>query len=197
MHLTIFNINSITSKIQSFVFDEPKKNIIEIIKCTLLKGSETMFGILQICDINKNFKEDLNYVLLCLHLGFIFQLLDDLCDIDQDVKEKNITLFNYPILYNQHFDEKKKDEFLKSNVIKLINYVFNFKNILNDIQIDGLTQSKKNMYFNIIYIYLNYAISKYHNIRNMLGEYEGIFLFKFSDIYNFRELKYNLFEGSF
>ena len=114
--------------------------------------------------------------------------IDDLIDIEQDVNENNITLFSYPFLYKIN----DTNQYLKNNVTKLINYVLNINEILND-KIDVITTDNIKIVYFVLLLLLNYGISKYDNIKSMFIDYESIFPLKFNDIYEFRKQKYNLF----
>ena len=123
----IFNAEAITNKYQTFTDINNAKDIDKILECTLIKGRDTVFGVWQICQINKDFKNDVYYNIIGNHLGFIFQLLDDFIDIEQDVQEKNVTLFSYPVLY-KYID----NQYFVNNINKLINYLNNLDDIISD-----------------------------------------------------------------
>jgi len=190
--INIFNIEAITSNYQTVDHNNKnnKPDINIILNCTILKGMETIHGVWQICDINKDFKKDDKYNKLMNHFGFIFQLLDDLIDIEQDIAENNITIFSYPFIYK--YDDDNCSIYLKKNIVKLINYVYSFKNILDEIDIN-IRNKQKDVFFSMLLIMLNYGISKNSIIKNIICDYQDLFFFKFDDIINFRQLKYSLF----
>lgn len=187
----IFNVEASTSKFQTYN-DKCDFDLNKILECTLLKGRETINGVWQICNINFDFKQNKEYLLLMNHLGFIFQLLDDLIDIEQDVIEKNVTIFSYIFLYNQKPIKYDKIDLI-NNVVKLINYVYEFNNILDSIDINIMSQKHKHICFYILLLMLNYGISKNDILKNEFIKYEYLFPLKFDDIINFRQNKYTIF----
>lgn len=177
----MFMIEAVTSKYQTYDGNSVKYE--DILKCSLLKSSFSVMGVFQICNITKDFYNDPEYVKFSSHFAFILQLADDLIDIEQDIEENNITIFSYPYIYKL----ENRDEYLKENISKLINYVFDFKNIIEEINI--FNGKNKVGYYYMLLMLINYGISKYDNIREMFKEYESIFLFKFDEIYKIIDSK--------
>ena len=124
----IFKFESLSSSYQSFNDSSDKKDINKILEHTLNKGRETVFSIFQVCNPKKVYKDDRAYYFIASHFGFVLQLLDDFMDVDQDVKEKSVTIFSYPILY----DLENKDEYLEKNIGKLLNYISSIEFIISE-----------------------------------------------------------------
>ena len=183
----VFNIEATTSKIQTY-YENYNVDLDKILLCTLLKGRETINGVWQICDIDKDFKQDIKYNKLMNHFGLIFQMLDDLIDIEQDINENNITIFSYPFIYKI----ENPKEYLEKNIIKLTNYVYLFRNIQDEIDIN-FSEKQKEMLFNMLLLMLNYGISKNDILKKILADHQHLFFFKFDDIIKFRQFKYEIF----
>jgi hypothetical protein len=177
---TIFKTEVHTSKYQTFENIDIAKNIDNIIYVSLIKGRETFLASWQIFYITTNFRINYDIMFISNHCGLIFQLLDDLDDINIDIVEKNITLFSYPYLYQ--FNDEDKITHLKNNVSKLINYVLNIKTELNKINHEFMSAKKKEQYSFALLVYLNYCIAKNSEVRSLFTEYETIFPFKYDDI---------------
>lgn len=167
-----------TSKYQTFEQKEDAKDINIILSMTMDKGKETLIATWQIFYININFRTCDDLMTLSSHMGFIFQLLDDLDDIELDVLEKNITLFSYPYLYQ--LDDI--DEYIRINVTKLINYVLNINEEFKKIDSEYVSTEKKQQYEFAFVIYLNYCIGKNKMLKDMFMEYEYLFPIKYDEI---------------
>jgi hypothetical protein len=152
-----------------------------ILMCTLHKGKETVLGLWQIFEINKNFRDDHNYTILANHIAMIFQLLDDLDDIQEDIVDKNITIFSYPYLT----DYADIDLYLKNNVSKLINYILNINEELDAIDIEYISEEHKKNISIMMLVYLNICISKHENIKNMFIQYNFLFPLDFNNCHEF------------
>lgn len=180
----IFNAEAITSKYQTFTNINDVKDINKILECTLIKGRDTIFGVWQICEINKDFKNDPCYNMIGNHFGLIFQLLDDFIDIEQDVQEKNVTLFSYPVLY-KYVD----NQYFINNINKLINYLNN----LDDIISDSYLEKKHMELIHVCAIFLlNYGISSDEMFRNMYKDYEKCLYFDFNEINELCNINYDI-----
>lgn len=182
-----------TNKYQTFENKNDVKDLNIILKMTMDKGRETLIASWQIFYINVNFRSCNDLMILSSHMGFMFQLLDDLDDIDIDVKEKNVTIFSYPFLYKL----ENIDEYMKINVSKLINYVMGIEEEFKKINSEYVDETKKQQYAFAFLIYLNYCIAKNNMLKKMFAEYEYLFPIKYDqivDIYkqkNLLEVKYN------
>ena len=167
-----------TNKYQTFEQKEDVKDINIILSMSMDKGRETLIASWQIFYININFRSCNNLMKLASHMGFMFQLLDDLDDIDIDIREKNVTLFSYPYLY----ELEDIDEYMKTNVLKLINYVMNINDEFKKIDSEYVDENKKQQYAFAYLVYLNYCVAKNIMLKKMFAEYEHLFPIKYDEI---------------
>ena len=187
-----------TSKYQTFEHKDDIKDLNIILNMTMDKGRETLIASWQIFYININFRSLNDLMILSSHMGFMFQLLDDLDDIDIDIKEKNVTIFSYPYLY----ELEDIDEYMKINVSKLINYVINISEEFKKINNEYVDETKKQQYAFAYLIYLNYCIAKNTMLKKMFADYEHCFPLKYDqivEIYKQKQLlefKYNILNSN-
>lgn len=174
----IFMTEVKTNKYQTFEQKEDVKDINIILSMSMDKGRETLIASWQIFYININFRSCDNLMKLASHMGFMFQLLDDLDDIDIDIREKNVTLFSYPYLY----ELEDIDEYMKTNVLKLINYVMNINDEFKKIDSEYVDENKKQQYAFAYLVYLNYCVAKNIMLKKMFAEYEHLFPIKYDEI---------------
>ena len=174
----IFMTEVKTNKYQTFEQKEDVKDINIILSMSMDKGRETLIASWQIFYININFRSCNNLMKLASHMGFMFQLLDDLDDIDIDIREKNVTLFSYPYLY----ELEDIDEYMKTNVLKLINYVMNINDEFKKIDSEYVDENKKQQYAFAYLVYLNYCVAKNIMLKKMFAEYEHLFPIKYDEI---------------
>ncbi len=179
----IFMTEVKTNKYQTFENKDDKKDIDIILNMSMDKGRETLIASWQIFYINLNFRACDELMILADHMGFLFQLLDDLDDIDIDIKENNVTLFSYPYLYG--YEDTEIKHYMEKNVGKLITYTLNFKNELNKIKCGYVSDNKKKQYAYAFLIYLNYCIAKNSLLKDMFMDHEHIFPMKYDDIMEF------------